>query len=140
MSEAALTLDMDVWRPRDNPWLIAVIVAGFALSAGGLVLLFAMPIVGQLTSKVQASYLIAFGWLCLAIAMFYSTKRIDLQISFIAATWLRIAQVVGLGFCLCPFHSWPTSGYHRRRTMPSPGSSTSCAIWEVVSEPPWSRR
>lgn len=34
--------------------------------------------------------------------MFYSTKRIDLQISFNAATWLRIAQVIGLGFLFVP--------------------------------------
>jgi MFS transporter, DHA2 family, multidrug resistance protein len=77
-------------------------LAGLALSAGGLVLLFEMPIVGQLTTKVQARYLIAFGWLCLSIAMFYSTKRIDLQISFSAATWLRITQVIGLGFLFVP--------------------------------------
>jgi DHA2 family multidrug resistance protein len=77
-------------------------LAGFALSAGGLVLLFEMPIMGQLTTKFQARYLIAFGWLALSIAMFYSTKRIDLQISFSAATWLRIAQVIGLGFLFVP--------------------------------------
>jgi DHA2 family multidrug resistance protein len=77
-------------------------LAGLALSAGGLVLLFEMPIVGQLTTKVQARHLIACGWLCLAVAMFYSTKRIDLQISFIAATWLRIVQVIGLGFLFVP--------------------------------------
>jgi DHA2 family multidrug resistance protein len=34
--------------------------------------------------------------------MFYSTKRIDLQISFNAATLLRIAQVIGLGFLFVP--------------------------------------
>jgi len=77
-------------------------LAGLALSAGGLVLLFEMPIVGQLTTRVQAKYLIAFGWLALSIAMFYSTRRIDLQISFAAATWLRIAQVIGLGFLFVP--------------------------------------
>jgi len=77
-------------------------LAGLALSAGGLVLLFEMPIMGQLTTKVQARYLIATGWLGLAIAMFYSTKRIDLQISFNAATWLRITQVIGLGFLFVP--------------------------------------
>jgi len=27
MSSAALTLDQDVWRPKYNPWLIAVVVA-----------------------------------------------------------------------------------------------------------------
>jgi MFS transporter, DHA2 family, multidrug resistance protein len=77
-------------------------LAGLALSAGGLVLLFEMPIMGQLTTKVQARYLIAFGWLALSIAMFYSTKRIDLQISFKAATLLRITQVIGLGFLFVP--------------------------------------
>jgi DHA2 family multidrug resistance protein len=77
-------------------------LAGLALSAGGLVLLFEMPIMGQLTTKIQARRLIAFGWLALSIAMYYSTKRIDLQISFAAATWLRIAQVIGLGFLFVP--------------------------------------
>src|SRR5437667_26191 len=77
-------------------------LAGLALSAGGFVLLIEMPIMGQLTTKLQARRLIAFGWLALSIAMFYSTKRIDLQISFSAATWLRIAQVIGLGFLFVP--------------------------------------
>ncbi|MGC1684113.1 MAG: DHA2 family efflux MFS transporter permease subunit [Candidatus Acidiferrales bacterium] len=77
-------------------------LAGLALSAGGLVLLFEMPIMGKLTTMIQARYLIAFGWLSLSIAMFYSTKRIDLQISFGAATWLRITQVIGLGFLFVP--------------------------------------
>jgi MFS transporter, DHA2 family, multidrug resistance protein len=77
-------------------------LAGLALSAGGLVLLFEMPIMGQLTTKVQARYLIASGWLLLSIAMYYSTKRIDLLISFKAATLLRITQVLGLGFLFVP--------------------------------------
>jgi DHA2 family multidrug resistance protein len=77
-------------------------LAGLALSAGGFVLLIEMPIMGQLTTKIQARRLIAFGWLALSIAMFYSTKRIDLQISFSAATWLRITQVIGLGFLFVP--------------------------------------
>ncbi len=77
-------------------------LAGLVLSGGAIVLLLAMPIVGQLTTKVQARYIIAFGWLCLAIAMYYSTRRIDLLISFSSATWLRVAQVVGLGFLFVP--------------------------------------
>jgi DHA2 family multidrug resistance protein len=61
-----------------------------------------MPIMGKLTTKLQARYLIAVGWLALSIGMFYSTKRIDLQISFNAAVWLRITQVIGLGFLFVP--------------------------------------
>jgi DHA2 family multidrug resistance protein len=77
-------------------------LAGLVLSGGAVILLLALPVVGQLTTKVQARYIIAFGWLCLAIAMYYSTKRIDLQMSFAAATWLRVAQVSGLGFLFVP--------------------------------------
>jgi DHA2 family multidrug resistance protein len=77
-------------------------LAGLALSAGGLVLLIQTPITGQLTTQVQARRLIGFGWLALSLAMFYSTRRIDLQMSFSAATWLRISQVVGLGFLFVP--------------------------------------
>jgi DHA2 family multidrug resistance protein len=77
-------------------------LAGLAISAGGVMLLFEMPIMGQLTTKVPAKYLIAFGWLCLCFAMLYSTRRIDLQISFSAALWLRVTQVIGLGFLFVP--------------------------------------
>ena len=77
-------------------------LAGLALSAGGLVLLIEMPIIGQLTTKFQARRLIAFGWLVLSLSMFYSTQRIDLQLSFSAAAWLRVIQVIGLGFLFVP--------------------------------------
>jgi MFS transporter, DHA2 family, multidrug resistance protein len=79
-------------------------LAGLALSAGGLLLLIETPFVGQLTTKVQARRLIAVGWLGLAVAMFYSTMRIDLQMSFNAAVWLRVSQVVGLGFLFTPIN------------------------------------
>ena len=77
-------------------------LAGLALSAGGLVILVEQPIMGQLTTKLQARRLIAFGWFCLAAAMFYSSHNIDLDISFNFAAWLRITQVVGLGFLFVP--------------------------------------
>src|SRR5262249_13796979 len=58
--------------------------------------------VGQLTTKVEARYLIAFGWMALALAMYYSTKRLDLQMSFWAAARLRILQYLPLGFIFIP--------------------------------------
>jgi DHA2 family multidrug resistance protein len=39
----------------------SAVIAG-ALSTGGLVLLAEMPVVGKLTPRVQARYLIAAGW------------------------------------------------------------------------------
>ncbi len=76
--------------------------AGMVLSAAAVILLIELPLVGQLTGKIQARYLIAFGWAALTIAMFLSTRRIDLLISFPSATWLRIAQYVPMGFIFIP--------------------------------------
>src|ERR1700683_5526070 len=76
--------------------------AGLALWAAAMILLIELPLVGQLTSRIQARYLMAFGWAALTAAMFFSTYRIDLQISFASATWLRIAQYVPMGFIFIP--------------------------------------
>ncbi len=77
-------------------------VAGFVLSISAILLLIEMPIVGQLASTIQARYLIAFGWLALALGLFYSTKQFGLFIDFWTATRVRIAQVAGLGFLFVP--------------------------------------
>jgi MFS transporter, DHA2 family, multidrug resistance protein len=79
-------------------------LAGLVLSGGSALLLFLMPLVGMLSSRVQSRYLIAFGWITLSIAMFYSTQRLDLQISFASAGWLRVAQIFGLGFLFVPIN------------------------------------
>jgi MFS transporter, DHA2 family, multidrug resistance protein len=78
--------------------------AGIVLSGGGLILLFLMPLVGTLASKVQARYIIAFGWLTLSLAMFYSTQNLDLEISFRSASLLRVIQVFGLAFLFVPIN------------------------------------
>jgi MFS transporter, DHA2 family, multidrug resistance protein len=76
--------------------------AGMVLSVAAVLLLIELPIVGQLTARIQARYLIAFGWATLTIAMFYSTQRLDLEMSFSSATWLRIAQYLPMGFIFIP--------------------------------------
>jgi MFS transporter, DHA2 family, multidrug resistance protein len=76
--------------------------AGLVMSAAAVVLLFELPIVGQLTTRIQGRYMIAFGWLALCIGMYYSTKRIDLLISMGSATRLRILQYAPLGFIFIP--------------------------------------
>jgi len=78
--------------------------AGLVLSGASLIILFEMPITGQLTTKIPAKYIIAFGWLSLAFGMYYSTKGLDLLISFKAASWLRIVQAFGLGFLFVPIN------------------------------------
>ncbi len=78
--------------------------AGLVLSGASLIILVEMPIVGQLTTKMPAKYIMAFGWICLAFGMYYSTKGLDLEISFAAASRLRMIQAFGLGFLFVPIN------------------------------------
>ncbi len=77
-------------------------LAGSVLSASGVVLLFMMPMVGRLTTKVPAKWLIATGWFALAVGLFYTAYSLDLFISFGEAMWLRVCQVIGIGFLFVP--------------------------------------
>jgi MFS transporter, DHA2 family, multidrug resistance protein len=77
-------------------------LAGLAISGGGLALLIELPIMGKLTTKIQARHLIAFGWLSLSVAMFYSSKHLNLTIDFMTGMWLRVYQVFGMGFLFVP--------------------------------------
>lgn len=79
--------------------------AGLVLSAGAVVLLFSMPLVGVLTQRIQSRYLIAVGWLGMAVSMYVSVHQMDLQMSFGTATWLRVLQTVPLGLLFVPITS-----------------------------------
>jgi len=75
--------------------------AGLVLSPGGLAIIFLLPMVGKMTNKIQARYLIAFGMLAISGGMFltsYMTPQIDYDTFVI----LRITQTVGLPFLFIP--------------------------------------
>jgi DHA2 family multidrug resistance protein len=76
--------------------------AGMVLSVSALLLLVELPIVGRLIGQFQSRYLIAFGWIALAIGMYISTQQLDLLISFRSATLLRIGQYLPMGFIFVP--------------------------------------
>jgi DHA2 family multidrug resistance protein len=76
--------------------------AGMVLSAGALVVLVILPVVGKLTTRFQARHIIAFGWIGLAAAMYISCKQVDLLISFRSATLLRVWQYIPVAFLFVP--------------------------------------
>jgi len=76
--------------------------AGMVLSVAAILLVFLLPLVGRLTARFQARYLLAFGWITLAVGMYLSCKRLDLLISFRAATLMRILQYLPVGFLFVP--------------------------------------
>ena len=76
--------------------------AGMVLSVSAILLLIELPFVGRLIGTFQSRYLIAFGWITLAVGMYISAKNLDLLISFSSATWLRIGQYLPMGFIFVP--------------------------------------
>ena len=76
--------------------------AGMVLSAGALVVLVVLPMVGKLTTRCQARHIIAFGWIGLAVAMYISSKQVDLLMSFRSATLLRVWQYIPVAFLFVP--------------------------------------
>ena len=76
--------------------------AGLVLSSAGIVLLTMLPVVGQLTGRIQARFLIALGWCFVALSMMYTARSIDLTLSFRTASWLRVMQAAGLPLLFVP--------------------------------------
>jgi DHA2 family multidrug resistance protein len=76
--------------------------AGLVVSAGAGIMLITIPLVGVLTSFVSAKYLIAFGWLGSALAMFWSAHVMSMQIDIGTAAMVMVAQFVPVGFIFVP--------------------------------------
>jgi DHA2 family multidrug resistance protein len=77
-------------------------MAGMVLSVAAILLVFLTPVVGRLAGRFQARYLLAFGWITLAMGMYLTCRRIDLLISFRAATMVRIWQFLPVAFLFVP--------------------------------------
>jgi len=78
--------------------------AGETLSPGGLTVLLLLPLVGRLMSKVDARWLIGFGFACTAAALFHMTS-LSLDIDFHTAMMYRIYQSAGLAFLFVPINT-----------------------------------
>lgn len=76
-------------------------LSGLVLSPGGLVVLFLMPLVGRLTNKVQARYLVAIGMFLNAGGLIAS-GMISPQADYATFVGIRILQTIGLPFLFVP--------------------------------------
>jgi MFS transporter, DHA2 family, multidrug resistance protein len=76
-------------------------LAGLALSPGGIFTMIMMPVVGQLISMVQPKYLIMIGAGIVALSMWHLTG-LNGDISYGYAAWSRIFLAVGLPFLFLP--------------------------------------
>jgi DHA2 family multidrug resistance protein len=84
--------------------------AGMALSPGGVMVILLLPFVGFLVSRVDARYLIGFGFLALSAALFYMTGHMYEGMDFRTAIKLRVLQSIGLPFLFIPINTLVYAG------------------------------
>ena len=77
------------------------LLAGLALSPGGIATLLLMPVVGRLVSTVQPKYLIMFGATVVAFSMWHLTGLTG-DITYSYAALSRIFLAIGLPFLFLP--------------------------------------
>ncbi len=68
-------------------------ISGLSLAGGGLALLLVMPIAGQAVTRLPARNIIAFGFAITAVSYFLTATELNLGISFVTASWLRVWQI-----------------------------------------------
>jgi DHA2 family multidrug resistance protein len=79
-------------------------LSGLALMPGGLAMLALMPVAGQLGNHVPPKYMLCFGMLTVAAAMWHSSSlTATADFSFFA--WARAFQTVALPFLFVPITS-----------------------------------
>jgi len=78
-------------------------LAGLALSPGGAVIMLMMPVVGFLVSKVDTRFLISFGCIVSAWALFVMASW-NLGLDYRHAVTARMLQSFGLAFLFIPIN------------------------------------
>ena len=73
--------------------------AGMALTAGGIALVVVMPMAGFATGKISARTLAVCGFIMFTFTFRYAAMVTTLDMSFSAASWLRVIQMLPLPFC-----------------------------------------
>jgi DHA2 family multidrug resistance protein len=89
--------------------------SGLALSPGGLMIMFMMPIVGILLSRIQARWLIILGLAVSALGLF-QMSQFDTQINFGHAVSARVLQSLGLAFLFVPINTVAFAFIARQKT------------------------
>jgi DHA2 family multidrug resistance protein len=83
--------------------------AGMMLSPGGLVIMLLMPAVGIMLSRIDARWLIACGFMVIALSLYHMTG-INLEMSWGHAMMLRVYQSIGLAFLFVPINTISYAG------------------------------
>ena len=83
--------------------------AGLVISPGGVGILLLMPLVGFLVGKVDARYLVAYGFFSCSVALFFMLN-LNLDVSYRYVAMLRVFQASGLAFLFVPISTISFAG------------------------------
>jgi DHA2 family multidrug resistance protein len=83
--------------------------AGLVISPGGFGIILLMPLVGFLVAKVDARFLVAYGFFSCSIALF-CMLNLNLDVSYSYVAWLRVFQASGLAFLFVPISTISFAG------------------------------
>ena len=90
-------------------------LAGLVISPGGVCLMFMMPIIGILVNRVDARWLICYGFGILAASLLWM-HTLSLDSTFKSIMWLRVFQASGLPFLFIPINTISYTGTARNQS------------------------
>jgi MFS transporter, DHA2 family, multidrug resistance protein len=88
--------------------------AGMVLSPGGLSIIFLMPLVGRLISRIDARHMIVFGLALSGVALYHMTS-FNLEVDYWTIVIARILQAAGLAFLFIPISTVAYVGIPREK-------------------------
>jgi MFS transporter, DHA2 family, multidrug resistance protein len=78
--------------------------AGWVLSPGAIVIIILLPFVGKFIGKIDARWMIAFGFLAAGIALLHMTE-VNAEMDFKTIVMLRVYQMAGVAFLFVPIQT-----------------------------------
>jgi len=87
-------------------------LAGMVLGPGGFATLIAMPIAGQLVTKINPKAILGFGIIVAAYST-YLMSQFSLSADFNTIIWPRVVLGVGMGFIFIPLTTLTMSGIRK---------------------------
>ena len=98
-------------------------LAGFVMSPGGIIIMFMMPVVGILITRVDPRAMISFGFILLASSLVAMHQMLALNASFKTVMWLRVWQGASLAFLFIPINTISYNGVPRSQNNDVSGLS-----------------
>lgn len=98
-------------------------LAGLVMSPGGLIIMFMMPVVGLLITRVDPRAMISFGFILLATSLIAMHQMLALNSSFKTVMWLRVWQGASLAFLFIPINTISYNGVPRAQNNDVSGLS-----------------